>query len=246
MRSVKARSFVVGLILALGLVLFECRVALAETEENVQWSIDFGAVPISDAFDQLTRMTGIKIFTTTPLTHKISPRRYINQSIDQILKDILRNVNYAAVWLYGKRGLESIGILAFDRERGESPATLSGVERADTMNPSLPRGPGSRQLRPRRQVSGTERASRRGVSQKPEQGSSAGLKDEEDSETEEKGEEPVSPPTEVNDTSSQDSSDSQPEPKTGSSNEQESSSTDQQNESQEPGPSMVPEKQRGD
>lgn len=246
MRLVKIRSCVAVRALVLGLVFYKCSIGLAETKENVQWSIDFGAISISEAFDQLTQITGIKIFTTTPLAHKICPKGYINQSIDQILKDMLKNVNYAAVWLYGKRGLESIGILAFDRDRGEGPMTLSSVERTGTVNRYLPRSPGPRQLRPSRQVGGPETAPRRGVLQKPEQGSSPAPTDREDSGTEENDEEPVSPAREVNDTSSPASSDSQVETTTGSSNEEEGSPTDRQNESEESGSSTLPEKQRGD
>jgi hypothetical protein len=241
LRSVKARSFVAGLILASGLVFIECRAILAETQEERQWSIDFGAISISEAFDQLTKITGIKIFTTTPFAHNISPKRYVNQSFDQILKDMLKNVNYAAVWLYGKRGLESIGILAFDRESGEGHVTLSGVERTGTVNRSLQRRPSSRQLRPGRQVSGPERASRRGVLQKPEQGPSAGMTDEQDGETEEKDEEPVSTAAEANDTSSPASSDSQVESAADSSNEEEASSTEPQDKDEESASSTSPE-----
>jgi hypothetical protein len=246
MRLDKIRSCVGVWALVLGFVAFTCGELPAETEENERWSIDFGSVSISEAFDQLTRITGIKISTTTPLAHTISPKRYVNQSIDQILKDVLKNMNYAAVWLYGKRGLESIGILAFDRERGEGPVALSGVERTGTMNRSLPRSPGPRQLRPSRQVSGPERASRHRVLQKPEQGSSAGLTDKKDSEIEEKDEEPVSPATEANDTSTPASSDSQVESTTGSSNEEEASSTEPQDKDEESGLSTSAEKKRGE
>ena len=218
--------------LVLGFVAFTCGELLAETEEDERWSVDFGAISISEAFDELTRITGIRIFTTTPLTHNISPKRYVDQSIDQILKDMLKNVNYAAVWLYGKRGLESIGISPFDRDRGEGPVTSSGVEGTGTANRSLQTNTGSRQLRPGRPVSGPARAARR-LLLKPEQGSSPGLTHEEDSETEEKDEEPVSPPTEVNDTSSPAPSDSQVESTTDSSNEEEGPSTDQQDKGEE-------------
>jgi hypothetical protein len=241
LRSVEARSFVAGLILALGLVFFECRVVLAETEENRQWSIDFNAVSISEAFDQLTRITGIKIFATTPLAHNISPKRYVNQSIDQILKDMLKHVNYAAVWLYGKGGLESIGILAFDREKAEGHVALSGVERTGTAKRHLPSKAGFRQLRPRRPVGARERPSRRDVLQRPEQGSSAGLTDEEDSEPEEKDEEPVSTAAEVNDASSSAPPDSQVESTADASNEEEASSTEPQEKDKESASSTSPE-----
>jgi len=244
LRIVKIRSCVA--ILLLGLVLFQCSVVLAETEEDARWSIDFNTVSFSEALNQLTQITGIKIFTKTSLDHKISPKLYRNQSIDHILKDLLRNVNYAAVWYYGEKGINSIGILIFDRDRGESPSDLSGEKRARTMNRSLPRSPGSRQLRPRRQVSGPEKTLSRGVWHKPDQGASSGLTEKEGSEAEEKDEESISSSTEVNDTSTTAASDTQVESTTDSSSEEEGSPTDQQSEGEESGSSTTPGEKRGD
>ena len=244
MKIVKIRSCV-GVLL-LGLVFFQCSVVLAETKEDAGWSINLNTVSISEALNQLTKMTGIKIFTKTPLDHKISPKLYINQSIEQILKDLLRNVNYAAVWYYGERGLDSIGILILNRDRGESPSTLSSVKRASTLNRSLPRSPGSRQLRPRRQVSGPEKALRPGVPRKRVQEASSGPTDKEGSEAEEKDEESTSSSPEVSDTSTTATSDTQVESTTDSSSEQEGSPTQQRNEGEESGSSTTPEEKRGD
>lgn len=234
MRTVDIRSCVAGLLL--GLVFFRCSVGLADTKEHARWSINFSAVSISEALNQLTQMTGIKIFTKTPLDRKISPKVYTNQSIDQILKDLLRGVNYAAVWHYGEKGVDSIGILIFDRGRGESSSNLSGVKRAGTMNRSLPRGPGSKQLHPRRQVSGPEKALRRGLSDKRVQGASAEGKDEES----------ISSSTEVNDAFATGASDTQVETTTDSSSEEEGSPPDQENEGEQSGPSASPEEKHGD
>jgi hypothetical protein len=196
-------------------------IALAEIKEEARWSIDFGDISISEAFDQLTKVTGIKIFTKTPLSHRISPKHYRNQSIEQILKDLLKNVNFAAVWHYSERGIESIGILAFDREKAESRSMVSNVKRVGTTRPPLPRGAGPTRLHPSGQVSGSERD--KGVKEPP-----AEPEETEGSEADDREEELEKSSTD--DTSSPGSSDTQAGPATGSSSGEEGLPKDQQNE----------------
>jgi hypothetical protein len=246
LRIVKTKSYVAVWILILGLVFFKCSILLAEIKENTPWSINFDAVSISEALSQLTKITGIKIFTKTPLEYKISPKLFTNQSIDQILKGILRNVNYAAIWHYNEKGLDSIWISIFNRDRGESPGNLSSVKSTPTINRSLPRSAGAKQLRSRRQVIGPEKVLRRGVSREPVQEASSGLTDKEGSEAEEKDEASISSPPELNDTSTTAVSDSQVESTPDSSKEKEGLQTAPQNEDEETGPSTTPEEKHGD
>jgi len=242
---VKMRSCMKVWILLLGLMFLICSTLSAETKEDAQWSIDFSTVSISEALHQLTQITGIKIFTKSPFEYKISPKLYINQSIDQILKDILRNVNYAAVWYYSDGGLDSIGILILDRDRGESPSHLSSEKGTRAVNRSLPRSPSPRQVRPRRQVSGQGRTLRRSVAPKRVQEASSGLTEEEGSEAEEEDEESTRSSLEADDTSAQTSSDTQVEAVTEPS-EDEDLQTDKQNEDEESGSSTTPGEERGD
>jgi hypothetical protein len=196
-------------------------ITLAETKEEARWSINFGDISISEALDQLSKVTGIKIFTKTPLSHRISHKRYRNQSIEQILKDLLKNVNFAAVYHYRESGIESIGILAFDRERAESRSMVSNVKKIGTIRHPLPRGAGPTRLPPSRQMSGSERDE--GIKEpldEPEEieGSEG---DDRDEELEKSSTEHASSP---------DSSDAQLEPATGSSSGEEDLPKDQQNE----------------
>jgi hypothetical protein len=137
----------------------------AEIKEEARWSIDFGDISISEALDQLTKVTGIKIVTKVPLSQRISPKRYRNQSIEQILKDLLKNVNFAAVWHYSENGIESIGILAFERQRVESRSPVSNASKMGTIGRSLPRISGPRKLPTGAQMSGSQREE--GVAEEP-------------------------------------------------------------------------------
>ncbi len=243
LRIVNIGSCVAVWILLLDSVIFQCGAVHAESKENARWSIDFGAVSISEALNQLTEITGIKIFTETPLDHKISPKLYRNQSIDQILRDILRNVNYAVVWYYGEKGLDSVGVLVFDRDRGESPSNLPSVKRTGTMN----RSPGFRQPHPRREANGQEKVLRRGVPDKRVERPSTELAGKDGSEADENDEESISSSMEVNDVSAIPSPDSQVQSTTtGSSNEGEGLTADQEKEDRESGPSTTPDEERGD
>jgi hypothetical protein len=226
LRLASIRSWAAVFALIFALVVSARGIAVAERKEDARWSIDFGSISISEALDQLTKVTGIKIFTTTPLAHTISPKRYMNQRIEQILKDMLKKLNYAAVWHYSERGIESIEILAFDRQRVESPSTVSSVKRAGTRSRPLPRSPGPRRLHPSGQVAGSEReASVKAPPAEPEE--------TEGGEADEGDEESVKAPTEEDDTSNTASSEAQVEPATGSSSGEEGSPADQQNEGRE-------------
>jgi hypothetical protein len=242
---VKKRSCIAFWILFLGLMVLGCSILSAGTKEDAEWSINFSNVSISEALHQLTQITGIKIFTKSPFEYKISPKSYINQSIDQILKDILRNVNYAAIWYYSDGGLDSIGILILDQDRGERPRHLSSERGTSAVNRSLPRSPSPRQMRPRRQVSSQGRALQRRVVPQRIQEPSSGMTEEEGSEAEEGDEESTRSSMEEDDTSAQDSSDSQVEATTEPS-EEEDLQTEQQNEDEESESLTVPGEERGD
>jgi hypothetical protein len=218
LRFARLRSWAVFLALTFAFVVSMHCTALAEIQEEARWSIDFGDISISEALDQLTKVTGIKIVTKTPLFHKISPKRYRDQSIEQILKDLLKNVNFAAVWHYSERGIESIGIVAFDRQRVESHSPVSSAGKVGMIHRSLPTISRPSRLPPSGQVVGSERDE--GVEKslvEPEE-TEAGEADD----REEKLEQSSS-----DDASSPDSSDARLEPATGASTGEESLPKDQ-------------------
>jgi len=207
LRFARLRSWAVFLALTFAFVVSMHCTALAEIQEEARWSIDFGDISISEALDQLTKVTGM-----------ISPKRYRNQSIEQILKDLLKNVNFAAVWHYSERGIESIGIVAFDRQKVESHSPVSSAGKVGTIHRSLPRISRPSRLPPSGQVVGSERDE--GVEKslvEPEETEAAEADDRE-----EKLEQ-----SSADDTSSPDSSDARLEPATGASTGEEGLPKDQ-------------------
>jgi type II secretory pathway component GspD/PulD (secretin) len=130
-------AFVVWCLL-FSLVPFAPRVLHAEKEGEGRFSIDFDNVSISDALSQLSQVTGIKILTKSPLENKIITRSYVNKTVDQIIKDILRNVNHALIWEYSEKGVDSITISIFDRGSGRynNETEAENEERDLTSSPS--------------------------------------------------------------------------------------------------------------
>jgi hypothetical protein len=159
----------------------------------------------------LTYVTGIKIFTPAPLAQKISPKRYMNQSIEQILKDMLKQVNYAAVWHYSKGGIESVWILAFDRDIADRQGHR---EQRDQQSPIHSRFAESGEL--------SQRTDRSEDTPEPEE-----------AQVEQSEEEPEQVPLEQDDTSNLASADLQAEPTEDSPNREESRPGEQQDEREE-------------
>ena len=231
MRFAALRSRAALFALAAALAVSARGISPAETHAGALWSIDFDAVSIEEAFDKLTQITGIRIFATAPLAYRISPKRYMNRSIEQILKDMLKKVNYAAVWHYSEKGIESIAILAFDRQKAEVPgAAVSGVKRTGTTARSIPRSPGYLQLHSSGTVVGSEREV--SAEEPPDEG-----EETEGGEIDERDEASVTSPREDDDVSNRAQSDPVAEPATGSSNEEEIPAGDRQSESEESGKS---------
>jgi len=224
LRFVRLRSWAGLWVLVSALVVCMRGVALGEIKEEARWSIDFGAISLSEAFDQLSKVTGIRIFSTAPLAYRIHPKRYMNQRIEQIIKDMLKNVNYAAVWHYSEKGIESIGILAFDRQKVESRSPVVSAGKVGTIPRSLPRISRPRRPYSSRQVGGSERDE--GIEEPPAEPeeTEAGEDDERDEELEQPS---------ADDASGPDSSDARSEPPTGSSSGEESLPEDQQDDGKE-------------
>lgn len=99
--------------------------------ENQRWSFDFKNCTISDVLGQMTKVTGIDIFTNQIRDKGLFSKSYKDQSIDQILRDFFRKENCAMVWSYGDNGLDAIGvwILEGSGSRGRSSPTKFVKER---------------------------------------------------------------------------------------------------------------------
>jgi hypothetical protein len=113
--AMKAKAFFISWPLFACLVLFTPGAFCAEVYEEARYSLQFRSVSISEALKQIAQTTGIKIATPMHLGNQVITRSYENQTIEGILKDMFRDMNFALVWSYGEKGIDSVKIVAFDR-----------------------------------------------------------------------------------------------------------------------------------
>jgi len=107
--------------------------------------LQFQSVSISEALKQITQTTGIKIITPKQLGSQVITRSYENQTIEHILKDMFRDMNYALVWSYGEKGIDSVRILALDKGSGTGADDSPGAVRPGVRDYPAARYPAQRQ-----------------------------------------------------------------------------------------------------
>jgi len=126
----------------------------AGMQRNATFSADFDNIPISAALSELSRMSRIRIVTSTPAEGRIK-KSFRNESIDGIIRELLNGFNYASLWSVKEDGVESITIWVFEKSIGPAPdRNLPPIEPnppSSTIPPppiGLPQIPGT-PIRPR-------------------------------------------------------------------------------------------------
>ena len=131
----KSKTFSIFWPLILGLVLLSSSALCAEVDENARWSLHFSNVSIPEALEKITQTTGIKIITPKQLGKQVITRSYENKTIEHILKDMFRDMNYALVWSYGEKGIDSVRILALDKVGGTGAKDSPGAAVKGGLSP---------------------------------------------------------------------------------------------------------------
>ena len=180
----KTRTFFIFWPLLIWLVLLSPKALRAEVDENALWSLRFKNVSISEALRQITQTTGIKIIPPSRLGNRVITRSYKNQTIEHILKDLFRDMNYALVWSHGEKGIDSVRILALDKV-GTSGATHSSEAVRPTIRESpATRYPAQRQLPPRRSLTTPKKSTEESEPENTDSEVSADQEQEEDKQPE--------------------------------------------------------------
>jgi len=193
---VKLKAFFISWPLFACLVLFSPSAFCAEVYEESLYSVQFSSVSISDALKQIAQSTGIKIVTPKQLGNQVITRSYENQTVERILRDIFRDMNFALVWSYGEKGIDSVKIVTLDK--GSSAATRYSPEaaRPAVRDYRAARYPARRQTRPERGLAPPIRSAMDTESDDTEPEVSAEQEedegDQEEAEPEEEGEESMS------------------------------------------------------
>lgn len=108
----------------------------AAGEENKRWSFDFTNTSISDVLEKLTRTTGIDILSNQPPSNTTVNKHYVDQTIDEIVKDLFKGLSFGLVWHHGEKGIDALDIWVFDGGGGQS-SSFSRIERPMSRTPAL-------------------------------------------------------------------------------------------------------------
>jgi hypothetical protein len=100
--------------------------------ENHKWSFNFKNCTISDALRQMSQVTGIALFMNQNRDKQLYSKSYKSQTIDQILRDLFRQENYAMLWSYNSDGLNAIDIWIF---KGSGSRTDFSMEKLSEQRP---------------------------------------------------------------------------------------------------------------
>ena len=110
----------------------------SSTEENnmikiPNWSLEFSDCSVSDALNQISKVTGVKVITNKDIDKMILNKYYKDKPIDHIVTDILSRENYAIIRRFNdKRKLVSIGIWILEWSKPNKRGNLRSVA---TNNP---------------------------------------------------------------------------------------------------------------
>ncbi len=157
--------------------------------------MQFNSVSISDALKQIAQSTGIKIVTPKQLGNQVITRSYKSQTIERILRDMFRDMNFALVWSYGEKGIDSVKIVTLDKGTGAGARYSPKEARPTVRDYRAARYPAQRQARPERGLSPPIRSTVDTEPEDTEPEVSAEQEeegDQEEAEPEEEGEETMS------------------------------------------------------
>lgn len=191
----KSKAFFISCPLFACLVLFSPSAFCAEVHEDALYSLQFNSVSISDALKQIAQSTGIKIVTPKQLGNQVITRSYKNQTVERILRDMFRDMNFALVWSYGEKGIDSVKIVTLDKGTGAGARYSPKEARPTVRDYRAARYPAQRQARPERGLSTPRRSTVEAEPEDTEPEVSAEQEeegDQEEAEPEEEGEETMS------------------------------------------------------
>jgi hypothetical protein len=83
-------------------------------------TFDFEKTTVTDALQQITRVTGIKIHINKPFHKVIVGKSFLEADLEYILRDLFWQENVAIEWLYGQRSLDTVFITIYENQKDQS------------------------------------------------------------------------------------------------------------------------------
>lgn len=88
-------------------------------------TFDFEKTTVADALQQIMKVTGVKIHINKPLNKAIVGKSYLEADLEYILRDLFWQENVAIEWRYGQRGLDTVFITIYEKQKDERPISPS-------------------------------------------------------------------------------------------------------------------------
>jgi len=145
------------LLLSILFLYLSITTASWSAENEKLWSFDFKNCTASEALRQISEASGILIIATGTIEKEILSKSYTNKRLDVILTDLLRGENYAFVWSYSGKGLDSIGLWSFEKGSKGGWSVVSDINRKATVDKNV-RRTGNKKERINQNINLTKRA----------------------------------------------------------------------------------------
>lgn len=135
LRRGPVRMLVLALLIAVG------GQARAEDAGKTKYSVEIKGATLEEALKQLSQETGVGISIRRNKAQKtVKGKSYVNETLDQIIRDLLRNTNHILVWNHAERKASSVDIWLFPSGSGDAgaqavPAKVAAEEAKDKNKP---------------------------------------------------------------------------------------------------------------
>jgi hypothetical protein len=127
-RTLGRRSLQVLLVL---LLMMAWGNAQAGEADKTRYSLEIKGATLEEAILQLSRETGVGISIRRNKAEKrVAGKSYVNETLDQIIRDLLRHTNHILVWNYSQKKMTSVDIWLFPpgaSGAGSGPAPGKGT-----------------------------------------------------------------------------------------------------------------------
>lgn len=143
----KKRSFLISFMLTASLLVFGTGMCADAAEQERKWSFTFSNCTVSEALSQIAKATKREILVEGEAKTKVD-RTYKDQGLEEIIRELLRNEDYALEIYAGEKEPGPIKIQLRDAKTEKratssppAPKEKAGIQ-SPPMPPGIPPGPG--------------------------------------------------------------------------------------------------------
>ena len=102
----------VSLLCVMGFLTWAVAVGAVEPD-RARWSVTFRNATVSSALEQLSEVTGIRIIARDVSATETVSRTYTKRTVEQIIKDLCKDVSHAVVWRFDRVGTPTVEVRVY-------------------------------------------------------------------------------------------------------------------------------------